>query len=191
MFSLILTRIFCTLFLTNCFHLIWLFHMYPSTPFDFLLQFYVFKSYMGNLIYDSILKTLLLALKLLMIFLLSWIECRLNWKIRAVKERNCLFWILTIRYLITGPQQRIHFNSCGHVSLLFSVNTLYVWYVSTGANAEDTLCRSSSVSYRCLCWVWYYDLVCNQVCFIIFFLFLYFFFHDWICLLLLKKNTHA
>ncbi|KAJ6342873.1 hypothetical protein OIU78_010733 [Salix suchowensis] len=29
-------------------------------------------------------------------------------------ERNCLFWILTTRCLITDPQQRIHLNSSGH-----------------------------------------------------------------------------
>lgn len=42
--------------------------------------------------------------------------CRLNLKIHVVQERNCLFWILTIHCLITDPQQRIHLNSCGHVS---------------------------------------------------------------------------
>ncbi|XWS67966.1 hypothetical protein CRYUN_Cryun04dG0049900 [Craigia yunnanensis] len=71
-------------------------------------------------------------------------QYKIELKVRAVKERNCLFWILTILYLITGPQQRIHFNSCGLVSLLL----LYLHEFLTAAYAEyDIMIWSATSSF--------------------------------------------
>ncbi|KAJ6932063.1 hypothetical protein NC651_007690 [Populus alba x Populus x berolinensis] len=45
----------------------------------------------------------------------------MNLKIHVFQGKNCLFWTLTIRCLITDPQQRLHLNSCDHIFMSFSL----------------------------------------------------------------------
>lgn len=56
-------------------------------------------------------------------------------------------------------------------------NSTWIFYVLAINDFNIILCRSSWVSDSCLCWVWYHDMVCNQVrFFFLFFLINRFFF---------------
>ena len=111
-------------------------------------------------------------------------EYRLSFVIHLVRGRNCLFWILTILYLITGLRQKTLLNLCALVCALFLENFAFlfialelmqpcIWSVSRKLlvlyilvyNGEiwHLLFSSSRISYSCLCRVWYHDMVCNQV----------------------------
>lgn len=123
---------------------------------------------------------------------------RPNFSIHVVRERNCLFWILIILFLIIGPPLKTHLSLWGHVSLYLLIaiqkkkkkNFIY-WFiyfglvVATGCaillavisiaflclpncDLDRHVCRSSWIFVCCLCWLWYYHMVCNQVRYFIF-----------------------